>query len=390
MRIPLRGIILLPLLLFSFALVGCSEDDSTPTQASQRGSDDYTKMDLDEDFGGLTATDEEEAFGDDVLLLAALADEGDQYEDELLADPEFQERERAAYQYRDPNRPGHRNVTFLRIKWGMLNGPVDENGAALDGPEVLDWTGALWVDRGLVVVRRVIRFERPFDHVVRPRLGPDIVAWVSHTGPHFDGLLVQIIEPPLPPDQDPPPEPNLLHFDTGPFSQTFEVAEVPDLDEVYAVQPEGNGIHFNGFQSDDLNHCPRGFLSGRWRPVDDDEATEFNEGIQGYFAGRWINRGGQISGFLRGGYGVKKDGERVFFGKYINRTGNFMGFVRGTWRPGDEVGNWSYFEGHWLGASGGVEGLLRGHAFHLPNYPGGFFEGRWITSCADETMEGAF
>jgi hypothetical protein len=309
--------------------------------------------------------------------MAALADEGMEVEDPVEDDPEVQRLRRLAEEGEGPDRP---RFTFLRVKWGVLDAPAAEE----DGPDIVDWTGALRVDRGVVVVRRVIRFERPHDHLVFPRLGPRTVAWVSHTGRHFDGLLIEIIEPPASELAVDDAEPNRLHFETGPFSGSFAVAELPDLEETIDVAPAGNAIHFNGFTLADLNPCPKGFLSGLWRPLTGEEAAADTSGVTGRFRGRWIGLHGHLQGYLRGAYGIDDGGNRVFFGKYIDRFGRFCGFLRGTWEPADEARSWSHFTGAWVGAGGQNEGLLGGRAFNLPVHPGGFFEGRWVTTCDPE------
>jgi len=377
------GLIVVLMLGLAFGLAGCSDD--APTDAALVGVDDFETMDMNLEYGGLTATDEAEAFGDDALLRSAIMDEGMEVtEDEQFGGDQNGETRREIERLRrmgedgqgdGPHRP---RFTFLRIKWGHLEG-LDE----VDG-DLLDWTGALSVDRGIVVVRRVIRFERPFDHLVHPRINPQTVAFVSHTGGHFDGLLIEIIERPAD-EEGEDLEPNRLHFETGPFTQSFVVSELPGLDEIFAVEPEGNSIHFNGFNLHDLNPCPRGFLSGLWRPLADAEAD--TTGRMGHFRGRWVGLHGHIRGFLRGAYGMDDEGNRVFFGKYIDRAGRFGGFLGGTWEPADEESNWAAFHGQWMSRSGETEGLLGGRAFNLPVTPGGFFEGRWVTACEPEAEE---
>jgi hypothetical protein len=267
--------------------------------------------------------------------------------------------------------------------WGNLDGPVDDE-TRLEDDELVDWSGMLSVDRGIVLIRRVVLFERPFDSVVRPRPDRQTVAWNSHTGGHYDGLVVQIIEPPLDGNgdgeiDDGMDEPNLLHFESMAFSETFDMAEVADLDALYDVEPAGNAIHFTGFQLSDLDLCPKGFLAGVWE--DDLEADDGS----GYFRGRWVTLLGAAAGHVRGAYGYDEEGNPVFFGKYINRSGGFRGLLVGTWVPADETGR-GEFHGHWVNAAETIEGLVAGRFLNLPERAGGFFQGRWATDCDEEAI----
>jgi hypothetical protein len=374
MQLRTPALIAILLLGLGLAAAGCSDSESVVTGTGQPGSDDYEKMDMSEPHGGLTATDELEAFGDDELLLAAAADEGMEVDDPMAADPTVQ-RWRRLGEDATATAAERPRFTFLRVTWGRLDASARRDAVT----DLVDWTGILRVDRGAVVVRRLICFERPFDHLVYPRLDRRTVAWISHTGPHFDGLLLEIIEPPA--AEDTSAEPNELHFETGPYTGSFVVSELPDLDETFAVEPEGNAIQFNGFTLADVNACPKGFLSGLWRPVPVETAEADTTGVLGHFRGRWIGLHGALQGYLRGAYGLDEDGDRVFVGKYIDRFGRFCGFLEGSWEPGQAERAWADFRGTWVGAAGRVQGVLGGRAYHLPVHSGGFFEGRWATIC---------
>jgi hypothetical protein len=368
----------------SVGLAGCGSDPA-PTGTEQVAVDDYESIDFNLAYGGLTATDEEAAFGDPYLLQTAAADEGSEANDPLAADPEVARLERLAAGPGEPNDPARPRFTFLRMTWGMLDGPVDELGNVDDSVDLVDWSGALWVDRGLVIVRRVILFERPYDHLIWPRIDRRTIGWVSHTGCHFDGLLIEIIEPPLDPAAvSDPPEPNRLHFESGPFSGAFRVANLPGLDETLEVEPQGNAVHFTGFGLSDIAVCPKGFLSGIWRQTGDDAETDVVEA--GVFKGRWIGLFGALNGFVRGAYGYDSGGERVFIGKYISRNGRFRGLLRGTWEPVPERPGHGRFRGRWINAAGTTEGMLGGQYLTMPERPGGFFAGRWATLCDDEAV----
>ena len=318
--------LVVPALFALLALAGCGDDDGPGVVTT----DDYDAIDLDQAYGGLTMTDEQPAFDDPYLI----ADDGEAADDPLADDPAIHEMERRGQ--------GNR-FTFVRLVWGELD-------AAIDGPDGdrVDWTGSLHVDRGVLIVRRVIRFERPGDSLVRPRPDRQTVGWNSHTGGHFDGLLIQVIERPQDVEGQ---EPNLLHFATGPLTTSFPVADLAGLDQVIPVEPAGNAVHVVGFNLADPDSCPKGFVGGIWH------ANPDSLGEGGRFRGHWVGLHGLTEGYLRGRYGVNDAGERVFFGKYIGRRGQFRGLLTGTWQPGDEAG-----PGHLRGPLGQPPGNGRGPA----------------------------
>lgn len=383
-----RSILIVPAAL-ALLFAGCGDEDgTTPTGAGPVGVDDYSAIDFDLPYGGLTKTDEQPAFGDPYLLqMDALADLDD-FEDALAQDPEVRRLQSRTGTPGGPDGGERPRFTFLHIAWGVLDGPIDEITGRPEDGDLVDWSGHLSVDRGIVLVRRVILFERPADQVIQPRPDRQTVAWRSHTGLHYDGLIIEIIEPPLgsggehgdgqggDPDE---PVPNVLHFVTGPFTRDFPVDELAGLDEVFEVEPAGNAIHFAGFTLGDIAYCPKGFLAGRW--VDDPDREEAG----GFFAGRWVSLYGLVRGYLRGAYGLNREGEPVFYGKYVGRDGRFQGLVEGVWTPGEDEGEGS-FEGHWVGANELVEGVLDGRFLTEPGELRGFFQGRWATLCDEEAV----
>jgi len=189
---------------------------------------------------------------------------------------------------------------------------------------VTDWTGAVSVDRGIVVVRRAIRFERPLDHIIFPRLDQQTVGLVSQTACGFDGVVLQILERPQEPDVPDSLQsaPNLLHIDLGEFSADIAIRDLAGMAEVYEVGTQGNQFAVTGFTIGNLEICPKGFLSGHFRRLRtdcrDSVTTDGHTGQRlGMFAGMWRGLEGNIGGFLRGGYGLDENGKRVFIGKYI-------------------------------------------------------------------------
>ena len=375
-----RLLLLLPATLLLLGATGCGDTDpAAPTDTGGLIADDYDAMDLNLAYGGLTPTDEEPAFGDAYLVELDAQDEAEIYDDELLDDPEVQAlmaMGEAPGDTVDPERP---RFTFLRLVWGALDRPDTSDGLPDDG-DVLDWSGQVSVDRGIVLVRRVILFERPWDHVLRPRPDRHTMAWISHTGGHVDGLVLQIIEPPLPEgDADNPPPPNVLHLRTATYSADFPMNDISGLDEIIEVEPAGNGIHLAAFTLGDLDPCPRGFLAGQW--CDDPDSDDPG----GLFRGRWIDIFGMVRGYTLGRWGLDEDGAQVFAGKYTARDGSFLGLVGGQWADGDQPGLGT-FQGHWADDEGAVAGFLDGRWALRPDRPCGLFVGRWATDCDDDAV----
>lgn len=353
--------------------VGCSEDRA-PTSSVPTGGDDYTHFDYDDPYGGLTPTDEPVAFADPYYTAAISGETVEEVDDPLAADPVVLAYEAIGGRPDRPDGPPRPRFTFLRVTWGVLDGSTDSLGRNVEELQPIDWTGRLWVDRGIVLVRRLICFERPWDHLVWPRPDRQTVAWVSHTGPHYDGLLVEIIEPPEPQPQSAELAPNILHFETPLFSTEIPVAEMAGLEATYPVSLEGNAVKFSGWRLQAPGLCPKGFLGGVWH-ADDDSA--------GSFRGYWLTLHGRLAGLVRGGYGHNSEGERVLFGKYISRDGQFRGLLRGTWIPAERPGH-GVFRGDWINAAGSREGRFGGEYIAVPESPGGFFGGRWTQICDGE------
>jgi hypothetical protein len=366
--------------LMTCLLAGCGgeRDATAPAVAA---ADDFDAMDLDQAYGGLTFTDEAPAFGDPYDEAMAIEDQASASEDPLQDDAEVRDLEDAALHPAGPGAPPPpASVTALRLTWGRLGGSPEDIHEQIQG---LDWSGMLRVDRGLIVVRRVILFERPRDHLVLPRPDRRTVAWVSHTGRHFDGLIVEIIEPAAPVDSTTAatPAPNMLHLTMPRIALDIPVTELAGLDVTHLIDEPGNALRMEGHRVADEDLCPRGFLGGAWHADRDSTTTD-----GGVFKGRWVGLWGRLLGYVRGRYGLDSSGERVFFGKYIDRQGRCRGMLAGTWQAADENGR-GQFHGEWHNADATVEGILGGDFAEVPGRPGGFFSGRWVTLCDQEAVE---
>ena len=167
-------------------------------------------MDLDQAYGGLTMTDEAPAFDDPYLIAEDAQDAGRRV------------RRSARGRSRGARDGADALTTAPASPTSAWSGACST--ARAPTATAVDWTGSLSVDRGLLIVRRVVLFEPRTDSIVRPRPDRQTVAFESFTGGHFDGLVVQIIERPQDIDGE---RPNQLHFATGPLTTSFVVAELP-------------------------------------------------------------------------------------------------------------------------------------------------------------------
>ena len=345
--------------------VGCSD---SPVQ------NEPVDQNLAEDFGGYTATDESPAFGDAQLL--AVEGEEEEIDDPILASPETQAVVADA----------GAGLFHFRAVWGRI--PYDSTVTT-----VTNWTGSLTVTRGVIVLRRLIRFELNQDTYL-PRTSRDTLQWVSFTTVHNDGIAVDIFVPPMRPTLDStwvpsdgdstlvidtiPPDPVTVTFATGPYTRTFTLSELAALQEVVSLN-DGNKVAFHAVQYF-RQLCPRGVLAGRWG---------YDEDGNGVFRGLWMSAMGHVTGYLQGHFGQNDQGRNVFFGKWIDSVGHFEGLLRGSWAHGPRAteaeiehhfaGGW--FAGEIFNAGGDPIGLLGGHFGAAPNVDGGWFQGRWKLNC---------
>jgi hypothetical protein len=308
---------------------------------------------LPEDFGGYTTADESPAFGDQELL-SAYQDE-EPYDDEMNYHPDVQDAD---------NRNGAKHYA-LRVIWGNLDHPDTTIDPGVDCP-ITDWSGSAEVEGGVLIVTRLIRFDRG-DYIVRPRRGPRKVEWISHTLNHVDGILLKIIDTP---DPRPDSVSNTITISTPFYTGEIPLDDLQDYRDLIVVD-ECNKISIVATEIDP-HACPRGFLEGAWTAETD---------TSGDFRGIWVGGAGEIAGYLRGRYGIR-DGRRVIFGKWITRSGDFGGLLRGTWMPLHLAdGPDGYFEGRWVDDTFTVRGYFRGHYCIRQDTETGFFHGRWLSLC---------
>lgn len=237
--------------------------------------------------------------------------------------------------------------------WGQIPGDRDND-------RVYNWTGALSVNRGAIIARSTLRFDGR-DRLL-PRDNPRVIAFRSITLPHRDGLRFTIVDPT--PEAD---EPLVLTY-TQVDGDTFSAPISALIDEPQSREMDDAGnriVIFAMPQAIDI--CQSGFLMGRWHKVAEN---------RGRILGRVVDGQGDVVGHMRGVYGQRDNGDKVFFAKYINRDGQAQGILAGSYDGG-------HFQGRWH-TRDGERGAVRGEYRETLPGPrvGGHFLGRWAeTSC---------
>ena len=321
----------------AFAGLGCTLD-------SDELDPDVIASAIEQENGGLDMQDEAPMFGEaERFEQAKLVDSEEAYVDSMQAD------EVVVSMLELPD-----VVLFdTTVAWGQIPG-----NPANEAPR--DWTGALQVNRGAILVRRTVLFE-PNDTLL-PRSDRQTVDFHSVTLPHRDGMRLTIIDP------DPTSEePLILSYLTeeGPVAAAPLASLIEEPHELVADEYENRMVAVAFARPVDL--CEYGFLGGVWHRVAPG---------RGILLGRVVDGQGEHIGYMRGLYGRRSSGEQVFFGKYINLEGEFRGIFRGRYGAG-------HFAGRWLHASGEI-GALGGEYRETLDGPetGGYFLGRWAeTRC---------
>ncbi len=338
------------------AVLACLPACQSPENSDQVDAAYYTRdesPDLNDPYGGFNLADEAPAFDDPLIAKEFSGAEETSYDDPMTTNDSVVNME-------SPDR----GRLFLRITWGNL-----ERDSTIDF--ATDFSGSLMVDRGAVLLKRLIRFDKG-DRII-PRTRPNILEWISHTGPAFDGILVRVF---------PMPSTSAMHaandtmrivtFSTGPLTESFTLEELKDIHKVFPVDDAGNAVSFDAVYI--MPHaCPHGFLGGIWKNNPDTAG--------GFFRGKWISHNGALLGHMKGFYGVNKNGENVFFGKYIDLSGRFRGILRGHYGRLNADGP-GVFSGIWMDSNlricGGIMGIWK-TSNKIDG--GGFFRGMWKKHC---------
>lgn len=305
--------ILAPAAALSLLLTGCAAEETEVEEIE-------TNLELED--GGYTMDDEPPMFGIDASFdNLGLNDLEVDYSDPMASDAEVVTMNGA------PDAIAY-NATVL---WGMM--PPDRTAT-----QPRNWSGAFAVNRGAIVVRKLIRFEGPTDELL-PRPDRQVVAFRSATLPHVDGMRLLILDPT--PEAT---EPLTLTYRSAATGFTFSVPVRALLDGPHSAAADdlGNRVAMNA-HARPIDVCNHGNIRGRWHKVAQD---------RGRFIGRVSNAEGDAVGHIRGIYGQRANGEKVFFGKYINSDGQFRGIFRGSYGEGSFRGVWKTRAGE-IGALGG-------------------------------------
>jgi len=365
--------------LFAAALlvwaVGCSDSPAEPQTEADLPN-------LNEDFGGYTATDEAPGFGDPDLV--AMEGEEAEVDDEILNSGQMQDW-----------LVNPRVLSFhFRALWGQLT-----YDSTVTTPT--SWDGSLTLSRGGIITRRLIAWELNQDFLL-PRTSREVVEWQSTTTVHHDGLAFDLLIPWVTTYDSTMvvdtiddttfdttyavdtivPEPFTLTFETGPYTRTFEMRELAALDTVvYVDDVDSNAVVFQSYQTF-RNVCPRGVLAGRWG---------YDEEGNGIFKGVWHSRFGYVSGYVEGMFGVNDEKKPVFYGKWIDRSGQFEGLLAGRYglhpstnaseNAKQRAGGW--LDGKIFDADENEIGVLKGRFKSHVNFPSGWFQARWKLHCAE-------
>jgi len=327
-----RVLVGIPLILFA----GCDLLTDSPSDNTAASTDWEAGTNLTAEYGGYEFTPEQPAFGE----------------------PTFAKIDAEEVQVESMDLASLRDAIVLRIQWGQLRGNPELE-------QTTDWSGKVAITSGGIAVLRTIAFESPRDHLL-PRESRQVVGFVSHTRPHFDGLLIAIH----------PGDAAEISFgmETGPFTQRWSLEELRGIQRVIPVDDLGNAVAIEAIVFDPA--CPNGFVRGHW--VQRDES-------RGVFRGLWATELGRAVGYIRGHFGVNEAGEHVWFGKIIGRDGRVLGLARGQWVPSDTAETpGGTFAGHWVAEGREIRGGVRGH--YLPirsdeRGTGGFLSGKWHTDC---------
>lgn len=328
-------------LLAMVVFTACSGDNQL---TDPDGTSETEETSLNLEFGGYETNDEQIAFGDTELLneTAGDVDVSDTYATDALVTDALRS-----------DSTDHK-VFILRATWGYLQGDTTET-------DVTDWSGAAQVSKGTLVVLKTVRFEAN-DFVHLPRTSRQLVEFTSQTKPHFDGLVLAIID-----NGDSDVE-GTFTLNAGAFTTTLKFGELDSLELIEPVGGNGQEVSIIS-HSRDIRPFHGGFLSGKWIKTRPDG---------GIFRGRWISSLGTNAGYVQGIWGINDFGNKVFKGKYISVNGEFRGLLAGQWTYTRNSENTGVFTGRWVNHERRVIGTLRGH-FKTGRVGDrrGFFQGRY-------------
>lgn len=264
---------------------------------------------------------------------------------------------------------------FLLLGWGRF--PYAPGST----PEQL--TGSLDLSVGGIRVLRRVALEplRQGDFIRRDITTPLRKLNIRSTiGCCMDGVAIKVVlhEDLNQSGTSTPREATLtLNFDG---QQPLSLQLNPSVETVHQTTTLANGmvVTVQGFQRKSPLECKEGYMLGRWVRKGMQDGREL-----GRFAGRYLASDGTRTGFVRGVFGQKANGERVFYGKIVGVDGVFKGFMAGSY-TGDQ------FSGMYYRTRAQVKGAVEGRAVVAASGDRGAlgaFRGRWSEMCGEVANE---
>jgi hypothetical protein len=319
------------------------------TACLDRGGDNDSQdvsTSLEHTTGGFDTTDEPPGFGADVELRTAAIEGDATVTDSLSADPTAVTMDHAS------------TTTGFRVAvlWGKL--PADRGAQ-----DSRDWSGALAISHGGLLVRHTIGFEDATDKLL-PRTSLDTVSFQSVTRPFVDGLALTVLNP------TPTTSSALTLTYTPADGSTSYTLDLAQLAAGPIVIDAGAGFKIVAVgHRRQADPCDRGFMRGRWHALSSN---------LGRFLGVLTDEDGASIGHVRGVFGQRRNGDPVLFGKFIDREGHFRGILAGTYANGE-------YRARWIDRQGD-HGTAHGVYFAGATESSGGFLGRWAeTSCTADT-----
>lgn len=324
-------------LLLAAAGMACSSG-SSPAD----GDTVALENDLSQDFGGLTAEDEEPMLGDEATFEELGEVEEDPAEtpptDDTIGTDANDTADGTIDEATDGTIPeAERPIVYaIAVTWGrrVLDTTADSG---------IVWNPTLSTDCGVIAVKRRLRMEAG-EGVVRPRDSAQSVSFTSATRPHFDGALIVLA---IPAADVACTETGMLRFNSAALDAQLTVPldvsmadlllrhDLSDGNQVIAV---GHAI-----EPPENDACVHGFVAGRWVSAIDDGSGEARTDL-GRFYGRVMGPLGGLRGHIRGIWGIPQEGrfagKQVLYGKYINTAGEFRGLLAGRYGLGRLGGGW--------------------------------------------------
>ncbi len=238
-----------------------------------------------------------------------------------------------------PTAAGTDRIRIL-VAWGYLQPHPNAT-------EVVDWSGSISVTNASLRVVRTVRFEDN-DSVTEPRTSPSSVSFTSHTRPAADGLLLEIATNAT---LDPTSAGVTLTFDSAAFQNSIPLTPGERLSEVIPVDNAGHVLAYHVIRPD-AAVCHEGFLRGQWNVALNAAGVEV-----GTLVGVIDNGDGSVRGQLKGVFGQRANGKKVFFAKVIDPSGNFIALIAGMYDDGVFMGRIL------IGANHIIDGRVHGHYF---------------------------